>query len=184
MVKSFVVLLIFPTLWNGAARAQEFIFVKSLAEAEKAIEEAKDAQADMYAAEDYQLALFYLTQAQDEAAAYKSREKEKKGTHLFSARMSGEAVNLLAEKAKYQARVARTKAVEVRVDRQITAIKAQLVESFNTDVSRSYNPLRDDLLAELSLKEGEMKDARKAREQAQSELRRLTLEGEPKAAPR
>lgn len=184
MIKGLAIALIFLTLWDGAACAQEVIFVKSLAEAEKAIAEAKDAQADMYALEDYQLALFYLSQAQDEAVAYKSWEKEKKDTHLFSARMSGEAVNLPAEKAKYQAKVARTKAVEVRVDRQITAIKAQLVESFNTDVSRSYNPLRDDLLAELSLKEGEMKDARKAREQAQSELRKLTLEGEIKPAPR
>ena len=171
-------------LWEVPLLAQEVIFVKSLGEAEKAIGEARDAQADVYAPDDYSLALLYLTQAKDEAVAYKSVEKDKKDTHVFSARKSGEAVNLLAEKARYQAKVATTKAIEVKVDREITAIKAQIVESFNTDVSRSFTPGREDLLGELSLKEGEWKDARKAREQAESELKRLTVEGEVQPAPK
>ncbi len=179
-----VATLITFTIWSSPAHAQEVIFVKSLAEAEKAIEEARDAQADVYAPDDYSLALFYLTQAKDEAVAYKLGEKDKKDTHLFSARRSGEAVNLLAEKARYQAKVATTKAIEVKVDRQITAIKGQIVESFNTDVSRSFDPRREDLLGDLALKEGEWKDARKARAEAESELRRLTVEGEAKPAPR
>lgn len=179
-----VATLITFAIWSSPTHAQEVIFVKSLAEAEKAIEEARDAQADVYARDDYALALFYLTQAKDEAVAYKLGEKDKKDTHLFSARRSGEAVNLLAEKARYQAKVATTKAIEVKVDRQITGIKAQIVESFNTDVSRSFDPRREDLLGELALKEGEWKDARKAREQAESELRRLTVEEQAKPAPR
>jgi len=178
-----VAVLISFAPWSGSIYAQEVIFVKSLEEAEKAIEEARDAQAETYAPEDYQLALYYLSQAQDEAVAFKTG-KDKKDTHLFSARKSGEAVNLLAEKAKYQARVATTKAVEVKVDRQITAIKAQIVESFNTDVSRSFNPAREDLQGELGLKEGERNDARKARERAESELRKLTVEGEAEPSPR
>lgn len=184
MILGIVVTLISLTLWSGSLSAQEVIFVKSLAEAEKAIEEARDAQADVYAPEDYQLALFYLSQAQDEAVAFRAGEKDKKDIHLFSARKSGEAVNLLAEKARYQARVATTKAIEVKVDRQITTIKAQIVESFNTDVSRSFTPGREDLLAELGQREEERKEARKARERAESELRRLTVEGEAKPAPR
>ena len=171
------------TLSHGAVDAQEVIFVKSLADAERAVEEAREAQADVYAPNDYALALLYLTQAKDEAVTYKSGEKDK-DTHVFSARRSGEAVNLLAEKAKHQANVATTKATEVRVDRDITAIKAQIVESFNTDVSRSFTPGREDLLGELSLKEAEWKDARRARQQAESELKRLTLEGEVQPAPR
>ena len=171
-------------LWEGPLLAQEVIFVKSLGEAEKAIGEAREAQADVYAPNDYALALLYLTQAKDEAVAYKSVETDKKDTHVFSARKSGEAVYLLAEKARYQAKVATTKAIKVKVDREITAIKAQIVESFNTDVSRSFTPGREDLLGELSLKEGEWKDARKAREQAESELKRLTVEGEAEPAPR
>jgi hypothetical protein len=173
---SVTVIVALLPLWNGHARAQEVIFVKSLAEAEKAVAEARDAQADLYAADDYALALLYLAQAKDEAVAYKS-EKDKKDTHVFSARKSGEAVNLLAEKAKYQARLAGTKATVVKVDRDITGIKALIVESFNTDVSRSFTPTREDLLGELSLKEEERKEARRAREQAESELKRLTLEG-------
>lgn len=184
MILGIVVTLISLTLWSGSLSAQEVIFVKSLAEAEKAIEEARDAQADVYAPEDYQLALFYLSQAQDEAIAYRAGEKDKKDIHLFSARKSGEAVNLLAEKARYQASVATTKAIEVKVDRQIIAIKAQIVESFNTDVSRSFTPGREDLLAELGQREEERKEARKARERAESELKRLTVEGEAKPAPR
>lgn len=184
IILGIVVTLISLTLWSGSLSAQEVIFVKSLAEAEKAIEEARDAQADVYAPEDYQLALFYLSQAQDEAVAFRVGEKDKKDIHLFSARKSGEAVNLLAEKARYQARVATTKAIEVKVDRQIIAIKAQIVESFNTDVSRSFTPGREDLLAELGQREEERKEARKARERAESELRRLTVEGEAKPAPR
>ena len=176
--------LISFALWEGPLLAQEVIFLKSLGEAEKAIGEARDAQADVYAPNDYALALLYLTQAKDEAVAYKSVEKDKKDTHVFSARKSGEAVNLLAEKARYQAKVATTKAIEVKVDREITAIKAQIVESFNTDVSRSFTPWREDLLGELSLKEGEWKDARKAREQAESELKKLTVEGEAQPAPK
>lgn len=183
MIWGLVAVLISFAPWSGSIYAQEVIFVRSLEEAEKAIEEARDAQAETYAPEDYQLALYYLSQAQDEAVAYKAG-KDKKDTHLFSARKSGEAVNLLAEKAKYQARVATTKAVEVKVDRQITAIKAQIVESFNTDVSRSFNPAREDLQGELGLKEGERNDARKARERAESELRRLTVEGEAEPTPR
>ena len=176
--------LISFALWEGSLHAQEVIFVKSLGEAEKAIGEARDAQADVYAPNDYALALLYLTQAKDEAVSYKSVEKDKKDTHVFSARKSGETVNLLAEKARYQAKVATTKAIEVKVDREITAIKAQIVESFNTDVSRSFTPGREDLFGELSLKEGEWKDARKAREQAESELKRLSVEGEAEPAPR
>jgi predicted negative regulator of RcsB-dependent stress response len=44
-------------------------------------------------------------------------------------------------------------------------------------LSRSFTPTREDLLGELSLKEEERKEARRAREQAESELKRLTLEG-------
>lgn len=176
--------LILLTLWHGPVKGQEVIFVKSLAEAEKAIEEARNAEAEEYAPNDYLLALSYLTQAKDEAVAFKAGEKEKKDPHLFSARKSGEAVNLLAEKARYQARLATTKAIEVKVDREITAIKGQIVESFNTDVSRHYTPGREDLLGELSVKELVRKDARKAREQAESEIRRFTLEGEVVPAPR
>ena len=183
MIWGLVAVLISFAPWSGSIYAQEVIFVKSLEEAEKAIEEARNAQADVYAPEDYQLALYYLSQAQDEAVAYKAG-KDKQDTHLFSARKSGEAVNLLSEKAKYQAKVATTKAVEVKVDRQITAIKAQIVETFNTDVSRSFNPMREDLQGELGLKEGERNDARKARERAESELRRLTVEGEAEQTPR
>ncbi len=182
MLLGLVAILISFALSNDFIYAQEVIFVKSLEEAEKAIEEARDAQADVYAPDDYGLALFYLTQAKDEAVAYKAGE-DKKDAHLFSARKSGEAVNLLAEKAKYQAKVATTKAIEVKVDRQITAIKAQIVESFNTDASRSITLGREDLLGELSVKEAERKEARKGREQAESELRKLTLEGEAKPAP-
>ncbi|MBI3780961.1 MAG: DUF4398 domain-containing protein [candidate division NC10 bacterium] len=176
--------LISFALWEGPLHAQEVIFLKSLGEAEKAIGEAREAQADVYAPNDYALALLYLTQAKDEAVAYKTVEKDKKDTHVFSARKSGEVVNLLAEKARYQAKVATTKAIEVKVDREITAIKAQIVETFNTDVSRSFTTGREDLLGELSLKEGEWKDARKAREQAQSELKRLTVEGEAQPVPK
>jgi hypothetical protein len=177
-----VAILVSFALSNDSIYAQEVIFVKSLEEAEKAIEEARDAQADVYAPDDYALALFYLTQAKDEAGAYRAT-KDKQDTHLFSARKSGEAVNLLAEKAKHQAKVATTKGIEVKVDRQITAVKAQIVESFNTDVSRSFTPGREDLLGELSVREAERKEARKAREQAESELKRLTLEGEAKPTP-
>lgn len=184
MILVMVSMLISFGLWEGLLHAQEVIFVKSLEEAEKAIGEAREAQADVYAPNDYALALLYLTQAKDEAVAYKTVEKDKKDTHVFSARKSGETVNLLAEKARYQAKVATTKAIEVKVDREITAIKAQIVESFNTDVSRSFTPVREDLLGELSLKEGEWKDARKAREQAESELKRLTVEGEAQPAPK
>lgn len=183
MISTLIVAVISLTVWNSVVDAQEVIFLKSLAEAEKAIGVARDAQADLYAPDDYLLALSYLTQAKDEATAYKAAEKDKKDTRLFSARKSGEAVNLLAEKARYQAHLAATKGTEVKVEREITAIKAQIVESFNTDVSRGYTPGREDLLGELGLKELERKDARRAREQAQAELKRLTLEGEPKASP-
>ena len=184
VVSGLIVALIHLTLWSGSVNAQEVIFLKSLADAEKAIEAARDAEAEAYAPNDYLLALSYLTQAKDEAVAYKAGEKEKKDPHLFSARRSGEAVNLLAEKARYQARLATTKAIEVKVDREITAIKAQIVESFNTDVSRHYTPGREDLLGELSERELVRKEARKAREQAESEIRRFTLEGEVAPAPR
>jgi hypothetical protein len=174
----------FVVAWSDPGGAQEVIFVKSLAEAEKAIEEARIAEAEAYAPDDYLLALLYLTQAKDEASAFKAGQQEKGGPHLFSARMSGEAVNLLAEKARYQARLATTKATEVKLSREITAIKAQIVESFNTDLSRSYTPAREDLLNELSDRESQRTDARKAREVAESELRKLTLEGEVKPPPR
>ena len=180
MISTLIVALISLTVWNSVVNAQEVIFLKSLAEAEKAIGVARDAQADLYAPDDYLLALSYLTQAKDEATAYKAAGKDQKDTRLFSARRSGEAVNLLAEKARYQAHLAATKGTEVKVEREITAIKAQIVESFNTDVSRGYTPGREDLLGELGLKELERKDARRAREQAQAELKRLTLEGEPR----
>jgi len=183
MVSTLIVALISFTVWSSVVNAQEVIFLKSLAEAEKAIEVARDAQADLYAPDDYLLALSYLTQAKDEATAYKAAEKDQKDTRLFSARKSGEAVNLLAEKARYQAQLAATKGTEVKVEREITAIKAQIVESFNPDVSRGYTPRREDLLGELDLKKLERNDARKAREQAQAELKRLTLEGEPKPSP-
>lgn len=184
MIVGLVGALAFITVWTGGIGAQEVIFIKSLEEAEKAVAEARDAQADVYAPEDYQLALFYLTQAQDEVVAFKSWEKDKKDTHLFSVRKSGEAVNLLAEKAKYQAKVAQTKAIEVKVDREITGIRAQIVETFNTDLSRGFDPKREDLLGELSLKEAARKEARKAREQAESELKKLTLEVDTKPAPK
>ena len=184
VVSGLIVALIQLTLWSGSVNAQEVIFLKSLADAEKAIEAARDAEAEAYAPNDYLLALSYLTQAKDEAVAYKAGEKEKTDPHLFSVRRSGEAVNLLAEKARYQARLATTKAIEVKVDREITAIKAQIVESFNTDVSRHYTPGREDLLGELSERELVRKEARKAREQAESEIRRFTLEGEVAPAPR
>ena len=184
VVSGLIVALIQFTLWSGSVNAQEVIFLKSLADAEKAIEAARDAEAEAYAPNDYLLALLYLTQAKDEVVAYKAGEKEKKDSHLFSARRSGEAVNLLAEKARYQARLATTKAIEVKLDREITDIKVQIIESFNTDVSRHYTPGREDLLGELSERELVRKDARKAREQAESELRKLTLEGEVKPVPR
>lgn len=184
LIVGLIVSLISLVVLSGSVDAQEVIFVKSLAEAEKAIEEARNAEADAYARDDYLLALLYLTQARDEAVAYKAGEKDKKDAHVFSARRSGETVNLLAEKARHQAHLATTKATEVKLDREITAIKAQIVESFNTDVSRHYTPLREDLLGELSEKELGRKDARKAREQAESELRKMTLEGEFKSAPR
>jgi len=180
LIVGLIVSLISLVVLSGSVDAQEVIFVNSLAEAEKAIEAARDAEADAYARDDYLLALLYLTQAKDEVVAYKAGEKDKKDPHVFSARRSGETVNLLAEKARYQARLATTKATEVKLDREITAIKAQIVESFNTDVSRGYTPGREDLLGELGLKELERKDARRAREQAQAELKRLTLEGEPR----
>jgi hypothetical protein len=170
--------------WVMAVDAQEVIFVKSLAEAEKAMEEARLAEAEAYAPDDYLLALSYLSQAQDEASAYKVRQPEQKEPHLFSARMSGEAVNLLAEKAMYQARVATTRATEVKLDRDITAIKSQIVESWNTDATRSYTPTREDLLNDLSDRESQRTDARRARALAESELRKLTLEGDVKPPPR
>lgn len=183
VTSTLMVALLSCVVWSGPVRAQEMIFVKSLGEAEKAIEMARDAQADQYAADDYLLALSYLTQAKDEAIAYKAAQKDRQDTRIFSARKSGEAVNLLAEKARYQANFAATKATEVKVDREITAIKAQIVESFNTDPTRGYVPTRENLTDELGLKELERKDARKAREQAESELKRLTLEGEIKPGP-
>jgi hypothetical protein len=170
--------------WSEPGGAQEVIFVKSLAEAEKAVDEARLAEAEAYAPDDYLLALLYLTQAKDEASAYKARQQETKERHLFSARTSGEAVNLLAEKARYQARLATTKATEVKLSREITAIKAQIVESFNTDLTRGYSPTREDLLNELSDRESQRDDARRQRESAESEVRRLTLEGDVKPPSR
>jgi len=170
--------------WSDPGGTQEVVFVKSLAEAEKAVDEARLAEAESYAPDDYLLALSYLSQAKDEAGAYKARQQEKKEPHLFSARTSGEAVNLLAEKARYQARLANTKATEVKLSREITAIKAQIVESFNTDLTRGYTPAREDLLNDLGDRESQRRDARRAREVAESELRKLTLEGEVKPPSR
>lgn len=175
--------LIFIACWAEGAGAQEVIFIKSLEEAEKAITEAREAQADVYAPDDYRLALFYLTQAQDEAVTFRTQESDK-DSHLFSARRSGEAVNLLAEKAKYQAKVAQTKSIEVKVDREITAVKSQIVETFNTNATRSFDPERENLLGDLSVKEEIRKEARKAREQAESDLKKVTVEGEAVPAPK
>jgi len=175
---------VFVSVWNSPVDAQEVIFVKSLAEAEKAIEEARLAEAERYAPDDYLLALSYLTQAKDEASAYRAGQGETKESHLFSARASGETVNLLAEKAMYQGRFAAARSTEVKLDRDITAIKAQIVESWNTDVTRSYVPAREDLLNELSDRESQRSDARKTRERVESELRKLTLEGGEVKPPR
>lgn len=171
-------------LWKGFADAQELIFVKALEEAEKAIQEARDFEAEIYAPQEYALALYYLTQAKDGAKVFRSAEQAKKDTHLFSARKSGEAVSLLAEKAQYQAKVAGAKAREVKSDREITAIKAQIADTFNTDVHRRFTPIREELLAELGTKEAVRTEARRAREQAESEMRKLTLEGQAAPAPR
>ena len=184
LIVGLIIALISLAVLSGSVDAEEVIFLKSLAEAEKAIEAARNAEADAYARDDYLLALLYLTQAKDEVVAYRAGEKDKRDPHVFSARRSGEAVNLLAEKARYRAHLATTKATEIKLDREISAIKAQIVESFNTDVGRHYTPEREDLLGELSEKELVRKDARKARELAESELRTLTLEGEFKPALR
>jgi len=173
-----------PSAWitTGVADAEELVFVKALDDAEKAIREARDFEAEIYAPEEFSLALEYLAQAKDEAKLFKSATQEK-GTHLFSARTSGEAVSLLAEKAQYQAKVAGTKAIEVKADREITAIKAEIVETFNTNVNRSFESTREHLFGELGAKESVRSEARKARAQAESVLRKLTLEGQAPPAP-
>ncbi len=173
-----------PSAWlrTGAADAQELVFVKALEEAEKAIQEARDFEAEIYAPDEFALALDYVAQAKDEAKRFRSATPEK-DAHLFSARTSGEAVSLLAEKAQYQAKVAGTKAIEVKSDREITAIKAQIVETFNTNVNRRFTSTREHLFGELGAKESVRSEARKAREQAESALRKLTLEGQAAPAP-
>lgn len=173
-----------PSAWLriGTADAEELVFVKALDDAEKAIREARDFEAEIYAPEEFSLALEYLAQAKDEAKLFRSNTQEK-SAHLFSARTSGEAVSLLAEKAQYQAKVAGTKAIEVKADRDITEIKAQIVETFNTNVHRSFTSTREHLFYELGAKESVRSEARKARAQAESALRMLTLEGQAAPAP-
>ena len=179
-----MVVLVPCTLWKGFADAQGLVFVKGLEEAEKAIQEARDFEAEIYAPEEFVLALNYLAQAKDEAKVFRSAAQEKQDTHLFSARQAGEAVSLLAEKAQYQAKVAGTKAVEVKADREITAIKAQIVDTFNTDYNRGFTSTREELFGELGAKKAVRSEARKARSQAESELRKLMLEGQAAPAPR
>ncbi len=191
MVFGVVVVLVPCTLWTGPstwlrtglADAQEIVFVKALEEANKAIQEARDFEADIYAPDEFALALNYLAQAKDEAKTFRSEVQPKQDTHLFSARKSGEAVSLLAEKAQYQAKVAGAKAIEVKSDREITAIKAQVADTFNTDVNRSFTPLREQLLGELGAMEAVRKEARRARARAESVLHTLTLEGQATPAP-
>lgn len=192
MIFGIVVVLVPCMLWTGPsalfrtglADAQELVLVKALEEAEKAIQEARDFEADIYAPEEFSLALNYLAAAKDETKAFRSEAQAKQDTHLFSARKSGEAVSLLAEKAQYQAKVAGAKAIEVKSDREITAIKAQIADTFNTDVNRSFTPLREELLGELGAKEAVRKEARRARTRAESVLHTLTLEGQAAPAPR
>lgn len=169
-------------LRTGVADAQEIVFIKAMEEADKAIREARDFEAEIYAPEEFSLALEYLAQAKDEAKLFRAAT-QKKDAHLFSARTSGEAVSLLAEKAQYQAKVAGTKAIEVKSDREITAIKAQIVDTFNTNVNRRFTSTREQLFGELGAKEAVRSEARKARARAESALRRLTLEGLPAPAP-
>src|SRR5574337_1367842 len=186
-----MVALVPCTLWTGppallrtgVAEAQGLVFMKSLDEAEKAIQEARDFEAEIYAPEKFSLALNYLAQAKDEAKLFRSATQEK-DAHLLSARTSGEAVSLLAEKAQYQAKVAGTKAIEVKADREITAIKALIADTFNTNVNRRFDSTREHLFGELGAKEAVRSEARKARAQAESVLRKLTLEGQTAPAPR
>jgi hypothetical protein len=191
LIVALMVALVSLTLWagpsallgTGLADAQEIVFMKAMGDADKAIQEARDFEAEIYAPEEFSLALEYLAQAKDEATLFRSATREK-DVHLFSARTSGEAVSLLAEKAQYQAKVAGTKAIEVKSDREITVIKAQIVDTFNTNVNRRFTSTREQLFGELGAKEAVRSEARKARAQAESELRRLTLEGQPAPAPR
>lgn len=166
----------------GVADAEELVFVKGLDDAEKAIREARDFEAETYAPDEFALALDYLAQAKDEAKLFRSATQEK-GAHLFSARTSGEAVSLLAEKAQYQAKVAGTKAIEVKSDREIVTIKALIADTFNTNVNRRFDSTREHLFGELGAKESARSEARKARAQAESVLRKLTLEGQTAPAP-
>lgn len=183
LIVGVMVVLVPFTLWRGFADAQELVFVKGLEEAEKAIQEARDFEAEIYAPEEFSLALNYLAQAKDEAKVFRSAAQAKKDTHLLSARTSGEAVSLLAEKAQYQAKVAGAKAIEVKSDREITAIKAQIVDTFNSNVNRRFTSTREQLAGELGAKEAVRHEARKVRAQAESELRKLTLEGQAAPAP-
>lgn len=190
MIFGVMVVLVPCTLWTGPstwlrtglADAQELVFMKALGEAEKAIQEARDFEAEIYAPEEFSLALNYLAQAKDEAKVFTAAQG-KKDAHLLSARKSGEAVNLLAEKAQYQAKVAGTKAIEVKSNREIIAIKAQIADTFNTDVHRRFTSTREELLGELGAKEAVRSEARRARAQAESELRKLGLEGRAAPAP-
>lgn len=173
-----------PSTWlgTGLADAQELVFMKALGEAEKAIQEARDFEAEIYAPEEFSLALNYLAQAKDEAKVFTAAQA-KKDAHLLSARKSGEAVSLLAEKAQYQAKVAGTKAIEVKSTREITAIKAAIADTFHTDVHRRFTSGREELLGELGSKEAVRSEARRARALAESELRKLTLEGQIAPTP-
>jgi hypothetical protein len=182
LIVAVIVALIPFTFWSAAADAQELVFVKALEEAEKAIQEARDFEAEIYAPEEFSLALNYLAQAKDEAKLARSATQEK-GAHLLSARTSGETVSLLAEKAQYQAKVAGNKAIEVKSNREIMTIKALIADTFNTNVNRSFTSTREQLFGELGAKEAVRSEARKARAQAESELRKLTLEGQTAPAP-
>src|SRR5574337_1884971 len=186
-----MVALVPCTLWTGpsallragAAEAQELVFMKSLDEAEKAIQEARDFEADIYAPEEFTLALSYFAAAKDEVRAFRSEAQTQQDTHLLSARKSGESVSLLAEKAQYQAKVAGAKAIEVKSDREIITIKALIADTFNTNVNRDFDPTREHLFGELGAKESVRSEARKARAHAESKLRKLTLESQTAPAP-
>lgn len=193
-IRGLIVTVIVPlallTVWGGpvtwlrtnVAAAEELVFVKALDDAEKAIREARDFEAEVYARDEFALALDYLAQAQDEAKLVRSATQDK-SAHIFSARASGEAVSLLAEKAQYQAKVAGAKAIEVKSDREITTIKALIVNTFNTNVDRRFDSTREHLYGELGAKEAVRNEAHKAREQAESVLRKLTREDQTAPAP-
>jgi hypothetical protein len=192
MIFSVMIALVPCTFWTGSstllrtglAEAQEIVFMKALEEADKAIREARDFGAEVYAPEEFSLALNYLTQAKDEAKVFRAALQTKPDAHLFSARKSGETVSLLAERAQYQAKVAGAKAVEVKSNREIVAIKAQIADTFNTDVNRRFTSTREELFGALGTKEAVRSEAKRARALAESELRKLGLEVQAAPAAR